>query len=91
MRPVVPVEALAHLRAHICEEEGVIERLLAPFCVRRGYLVPAVVAGAEVVLEFSAEFLRYGRVFNKDGVPSVTIGDSEGFGGDVLCDPRRIS
>lgn len=57
VRPVVTVEAVANLRAHVCEKKGFVHSWLGPFGVCCGYLVPAVVSGTEVVTEFGAEFL----------------------------------
>lgn len=66
VRPVVAVETLADLGAHVREEEGVVHGFLAPFCVGCGDLVAAVVAGTQVVLKAGTELLRDGRVLNED-------------------------
>lgn len=91
MCPVVPVEALADLRAHVGQEEGLVQCLLAPFGVRRGYLVAPVVAGAKIIFELRAELFRYRRVLDEDGVPPVSIRLREGLASDMFSDPGRVS
>lgn len=56
--PVVAVESLAYLGAHVGENEGGIHGFLAPFRVGGWDLVAAVVAAAGVVGEFGAELGR---------------------------------
>jgi hypothetical protein len=91
VRPVVAVEALADLRAHVGQVKGVIERLLAPFGIRRGYLMATVVAGPQIVLQLRPELLRHGEVLGEDRVPPVAVGVRQRFGSDVLGHPRGIS
>lgn len=73
VRPVVAVEALADLRAHVGEVEGIVHGLLAPFRVGGGYLVASVVAGSEIVFELAAELFRDCRVLEEDGVFAVAV------------------
>lgn len=49
MRPVVTVEALSDLRAHVRQGESAVHGGLGPFGVGGGNLVATVVAGAEIV------------------------------------------
>lgn len=91
MRPVVAVKALADLRAHVGQEEGVVHGVLAPFRIRRGHLVAAVVAGAEVVLQLAAELFGDRGVLEEDGVLAVAVGLREGGGCDVLCYPGGVA
>lgn len=91
MGPVVAVEAVAHLRAHVAQQEGLVHGLLAPFRVRGGHLVAAVVAGAEVVVQFGAEGGGDVAVFDEDGVAPVAVSDREGGRRDVLGYPVRVA
>ena len=44
VRPVVSVEAVSYLRAHVAEQEGLVQSCLTPFCVCGGDLVAPIVA-----------------------------------------------
>lgn len=91
MRPVVAVEAIAYLWAHVAQRKSIIHGLLTPLCVCRGHLVASVIAAAEVVLELCAEHLWDGDVFHKDTVFPVCIVVCERFRGDVFSYPLRVS
>lgn len=91
MRPVVPVEPLADLGAHVAEEKRLVHGGLAPFAVGGGDLVAAIVAAAKVVLEMGAELVGHGGVFDKDGVFAVAVALGEGGRGDVLDDPVGVA
>lgn len=91
VRPVVPVEAVADLRAHIAQGKGGVHGGLAPLCVGGGDLVAAVVAAAEVVFEFGAEGLRDRGVFDKGAVAAVGSAVGQGGWGDVFGDPVRVA
>lgn len=86
VRPVVAVEALADLRAHVAEEEGLVHGGLGELCVGGGRLVAPVVAGAEVVFEQGAEERGEGLVFEEFAVAAVAVAGGEGGGGDVFGD-----
>lgn len=91
VRPVVAVETLPDLRAHVCQCERVVHGLLAPFRVRSWHLVAAIVAGAEVVLDLGPEHGRDGLVLEEVAVFPVAVLQREGLGRDVLCDPGRVA
>lgn len=73
MRPVVAVEALADLGAHVAEEEGLVHGRLAPLAVSGGDLVAPVVAAPEVIFEFGAEHLGHAAVLDKSRVLTVAV------------------
>lgn len=91
MRPVVAVEAVAHLRAHVAQQERLVQRVLAPSRVLGGHLVAPVVAGAEVVRQLGAEFRGYAFVFDEVRVFPVRVFGGQRCGRDVLGDPERVS
>ncbi len=91
VRPVVPVEAVADLRAHIGEEKSLIQGVLAPFGVGSGDLMPAVIARAKIVMESSAELLRYSFVLYKTRMASIGIVGVDRGWCNVFGDPGRIS
>lgn len=53
--------------------------------------MPAVVARAEVVLEFCAEHLWDGDIFDENGVLAVGVVIGERLGGDMLSDPVGVA
>ena len=73
VRPVISVEALPDLRAHIRQVESVVHGVLAPFRVCGGHLVSSIVAAAEIVFQLAPELLGYGRVFEEDAVFAVAV------------------
>ncbi len=88
VRPVVAVEPLADLRAHVGQDKGAVHGFLAPLGVGGGDLVAAVVAAAGVVGEFGAEDGREGRVFVEGGeAPRAVVEEERGrcdvFGDEV--------
>ncbi|PNY23647.1 hypothetical protein TCAP_06417 [Tolypocladium capitatum] len=91
VRPVIAVEALADLGAHVGEVKGLIHGFLGPFGVGGGDLVAAVVAAAEVVLELAAELGGHGVVLDEGAVLAVAVADGERGGRDVLDDPLRVA
>ena len=91
MRPVIAIEPVADLWAHIAQQKRLVERVLAPFRVGGGDLVASVVARAEVVVQFGAKFGGDGGVFDEDGVFPVGVVGVEGGGGDVLGDPVGVA
>lgn len=84
--PIVAVEPLADLRAHVGKDKGAVHGFLTPFGVCGGDLVAAVVAAAGVVREFCAEDGRKGGVFVESGVAAGTVVEEEGCRGYVLSD-----
>lgn len=91
VRPVVAVEAVADLRAHVGQGEGRVHGLLRPLGVRGGHLVAAVVARAEVVGQLGAEEGRDGCVLEEVAVLAVGVVQGEGVGRDVLGHPGRVA
>lgn len=91
MRPVVAVEAFAHLRTHVGQGEGGIHGILRPFGVCGGHLVAAVVTGAEVVGQLGAEDGWNGGILDEDAVFAICVLHGEGVGGDVFGHPGRIA
>lgn len=91
VRPVVAVEALADLRAHVAEVESLVHGALRPLCVGGGHLMPSIIAAAEVVLEQGAELLRHASVLEEDAVLAVAAARGERLGRDVLADPVRVA
>lgn len=73
MRPVVAVEAVADLWAHVAQRKRVIHGFLTPLGIGSRDLVPSVIAGAEVVLELCAEHFWDCNVFDEDAVLAVGI------------------
>lgn len=63
MRPVVPVESLAHLRRHVGQVEGLVHGGLPPLRIGCGNLVASVVAGPVVILQFCSELFWHALVF----------------------------
>lgn len=91
VRPVVAVEAVADLRAHVGQGEGRVHGLLRPLGVRGGHLVAPVVAGAEVVGQLGAEEGRDVVVFEEVAVLAVGVIHGEGIGSNVLGDPGWVA
>ena len=91
VRPVVPVEAVADLRTHVAQRKGRVRRGLTPLCVGGGHLVAPVVAAAEVVVEFGAEFGGDGLVLGEDAVLAVAVPAGERGGRDVFGDPVGVA
>ncbi len=88
--PVISVEALADLGAHVAQCKGVIHGLLRPLGIGSGHLVTSVVATAEVVLELRAELFWNTLVLDKDRVLAVCVAVLERLGRNVLDDPGRF-
>lgn len=91
VRPVVAVEALADLGAHVGQVKGLVHGLLGPLGVGGGDLVAPVVAAAVVVLEAGAELGRHGVVLEKGRVLAVGVAAGERGGRDVLDHPVRVA
>ena len=91
MSPVVSIETIADLRAHIGEEESFVHGRLTPFGIRRWHLVATVVAGAHIVGEFCAEHSRDRCVFDKDRVFAIGVIHGERGGSYVFSDPVGVS
>ena len=91
MGPVVAVEALADLRTHVGEEEGLVHGSLAPARVGGGDLVAAVVAGPEVVLELRPELVGHRLVLQKYAVLPVPVPLRQRCRRDVLNHPVRVA
>lgn len=89
--PVVAVEALADLRAHVGEVEGLVHGGLGPLGVGGGHLMAAVVAAAVVVLESSAELGGDAIVLDKVAVLAVGVAAGERLRRDVLDHPLRVA
>lgn len=89
--PVVPVEALADLGAHVAQVEGLVHGLLAPLAVGGGDLVAPVEARAEVVLQLGAELVGHALVLQEGRVLAVAVAAGERGRGDVLDDPVRVA
>lgn len=47
--PVISVEAISHLRAHVTQQKCLIHRFLTPFGIGRRDLVPPIIARPEIV------------------------------------------
>ena len=88
--PVVAVKALALLGAHVGEQEGRVHGTLRPLGVGGRHLVPAVVAGAEVVGQLGAMLLGHGLVLDEVRVPPIALVHGQGGGREVLGDPMRV-
>lgn len=91
VRPVVAVEALTDLGAHVGQVKRLVHGGLRPLCVRRGDLVAPVVATAVVVLEQGAELCGHARVLEELAVLAVAVPLGQGLGGDVLDDPVGVA
>ncbi|OSS48395.1 hypothetical protein B5807_07787 [Epicoccum nigrum] len=91
VRPVVAVEAVADLWAHVAQRKGIVHGLLAPLCVGSRHLVPTVVAAAEVVLELCAELLRDCDVFYEHAVLAVGVAGGQRLRCDVLGHPCWVA
>jgi len=89
--PIVAVEAVADLGAHVAQGKGIVHGLLAPLGICRGDLVAAVIARAEVVFELGAELLGDADIFDEDTVFAVGVAVRERLGRDVLRDPGGVS
>lgn len=63
---------------------GFIVRLRRPHVWRGWYLVPAVIATAEVVFQLAAEHLGDLHIFLKGAVVTVSITGGKGLWGDVF-------
>lgn len=50
MRPIVAIESISDLRAHVAQRKCIVHSFLAPLRIRSWHLVPAIVSAAEVVL-----------------------------------------
>lgn len=73
MSPIIPVESLADLWAHIAERERGVHCVLTPFSVCGRNLVTSIVARTEVVGQFTAKHGRDCGIFNKDTVFAVCV------------------
>lgn len=91
MCPVVSVEALANLGAHVGQEKGLVHGFLAPFRISGRDLVTAVISGAEVVLQLASKLLWDSWIFHEDRVFPVPVRDCKRGGRDVLGHPRWVS
>lgn len=91
VRPVVAVEALANLRAHVAEVERLVHGGLRPLCVCGGHLVSSIIAAAEVVLEQGAELGGHAVVLEEQAVLAVTAARGQRLGCDVLDDPVGVA
>lgn len=91
VRPVIPVETLADLGAHVAQKKGLVHGRLAPFAVGGGDLMPTVVAATEVVLQVGTELVGDGGILDKDGVLAVAVALGERAWCDVLDDPVRVA
>lgn len=91
MRPVISVEAISHLRAHVTEEERLIHRFLTPFGISCRDLVAPVIARPEIVQELCSEVRRNGSIFYEYRVPAISVVDGKGRGCDVFCYPPGVS
>ena len=91
MRPVVAVEAVTHLRAHVAQQKGLVHGLLAPLGVGGRHLVAAVVAGAEVVVQFGAEGRGDAAVFHEHRLAAVAVTEGQRRRRDVLGYPVRVA
>ncbi len=90
MGPVIPVEALAHLGAHIGEEKSVVQSILTPFGIGSRDLVPAVIAGAEIIVKLGAELLRNCFILDEDRVTSISVVGVDRSGCDMFSYPGGI-
>lgn len=88
--PVISVEALADLRAHVAQGKRIVHGLLRPFGIGSRHLVASIIAATEVVLELSTELFWNGLVLNKDRVLAVCVTILERLGSDVLDNPCRV-
>lgn len=91
VRPVVAVETLANLGAHVAEVKRLIHGALRPLCVGSGHLVAAVVAAAVVVLEARAKLGGHAVVLDKVAVLAVAVAQRQRRGRDVLHHPVRVA
>lgn len=91
VRPVITVEALADLGAHVGEVEGIVHGLLRPLAVGGGHLMAAIKPAAEVILEQGAELGRHGVVLDEVAVLAVAVLLGQRRGRDVLGHPMRVS
>jgi hypothetical protein len=91
VRPVVAVEALTDLGAHVGQVKGVVHGGLGPLAVGGGDLVAAVVARPKVVFELGAELVGHAVVLDKVAVLAVAVALGQRGRGDVLDDPVRVA
>lgn len=91
VRPVIAVEALANLGAHVAQRKSVVHSLLRPFRVCSRNLVASVIAGAEVVCQLGAEHSRDVRILGECAVLAVGIVQCQGRGRDVFGDPGGVA
>lgn len=89
--PVIAVEALADLWAHVGEVEGLVHSLLGPLAVRSRDLMAAIIAAAEVILQQSAELLRHGIVLEEGAVLAIAVPLGEARRRNMLSDPMGVS
>ncbi|CAD6506561.1 BgTH12-07788 [Blumeria graminis f. sp. triticale] len=89
--PIIAIEALADLRAHVAEVEGIVHGWLGPLGVGRRHLVTAVVARARVVTQLAAELLRHIFVLEKGTRLAIARRYGQRVGSQVFGDPEGIS
>ena len=88
--PVISVESIPDLGAHVGQKKSLVHGFLAPLCVCRGHLVASVISTSEVVQQFRSELGGYRFVFDKTGMSSVARIRGQGSWRDVLGYPVRI-
>lgn len=65
MSPVISIESVSDLWAHVTQEEGLIHRVLGPFGISRRHLMTPIIPRSGVVAEFGPENLGYCRVLGE--------------------------
>src|SRR2546421_7401447 len=68
VRPIIAVETVSNLRAHVCEVECRIHRFLREFGVGCRNLVATIIAGTKIVHQLRSKLLRHREVFHKGRV-----------------------
>jgi hypothetical protein len=91
VRPVVTVETIANLGAHVCKVESVVHGLLGPLAISGRDLVTTIKATSVVVLQPSTELLRDRVILDKVAVLSITLTNGERRRSDMFDDPVRVS
>ena len=91
MSPVVAVEPLANLGAHVAQEESLIHSRLGPFRICCRDLVATIVAAAVIVFQISSEFGRDSFILHELAVFAVTVSQRKRSWCDMFDHPLGVS
>lgn len=78
VRPIIPIEAIANLGAHVGEKKCLIHGILTPLGIGCRDLVSPVITRAKVIVQFGTELLGDAFIFDKGRVASIAVVGEKG-------------